>query len=82
MGRGGPRQRNEQTVVVWMLNPDKSLHPVKVKVGITDLNVTELVEGEIKEGDQIITGSSIARSAGPPRLGGQPGGQPGGGQRR
>ena len=83
-GMGAPRPRLEQTAVVWKLNPDKTLHPVKIKVGITDLNVTELIEGDIKEGDQIITGSSMARSAGPPRLGGQPGGQPGGGggQRR
>jgi HlyD family secretion protein len=73
------RQKAEQTAVVWKLNPDKTLRPVKVRVGITDLNVTELIEGDIKEGDQIITGSSSARSTGPPRLGGQPGG---GGPRR
>jgi hypothetical protein len=65
--------------VVWKLNPDKTLRPVKVKIGITDLNVTELIEGDIKEGDEIITGSSSSRSATGPRLPGQAGG---GGQRR
>ncbi len=78
-GMGGARPRPEQTAIVWALNEDKSLRPIKVKVGITDLTVTELIEGEVKQGDQIITGSSTARAGGPPRLGGQPGG---GGQRR
>lgn len=77
-GTGPPRPRLEQTTVVWKLASDKSLIPVKVKIGITDLNVTELIEGDIKEGDQIITGSSAART-GPRPLGAQPAG--GGGRR-
>jgi HlyD family secretion protein len=66
--------------VVWKLLPDKSLQPVRVKTGITDFTNTELVEGDLKEGDQVVTGSSSARSAtGAPGLGRAPGG---GGPRR
>jgi hypothetical protein len=68
---------------VWKLDPDKSLHPVKIKPGITDATVTELVSGDIKEGDQLVTGSASAKAGGgPPRIGaGGPGtqaGRPGG----
>jgi HlyD family secretion protein len=76
---GTPRERVIQTAVVWTLNPDKTLRPVQVKVGITDLNVTELIEGDIKEGDQVITGSS---SAGRPGGANNPLGQAAGGGRR
>lgn len=75
-GRGG--SGGGDFAVVWKLNADKSLQPVKVRAGITDATFTELVNGDIKEGDQLVTGSSTARASGPPRLGG-PGGGPGGG---
>lgn len=67
------RVRLEQTAIVWALNPDKTLRPIKVKVGITDLTVTELIEGELKDGEQLITGSSTTRS-GPNPLGQAAGG--------
>ncbi|MEO6120366.1 MAG: efflux RND transporter periplasmic adaptor subunit [Terriglobales bacterium] len=70
---GGARVRPEQTAIVWALNEDKSLRPIKVRVGITDLTTTEVIEGELKEGDQLVTGSSTARS-GPNPLGQAPGG--------
>lgn len=85
MSRGGgqpgssPRgPRRIESAVLWKLNPDKTLRPVAVKVGITDLNVTEIVEGDVKEGDQVIIGSSQARPTGVNPLGQQGGG----GQRR
>ena len=60
--------------------PDKSLVPVQIHTGITDLTYTELVSGDLKEGDLLITGSAGGGKAGAARLGG-PGG-PGGGPRR
>jgi HlyD family secretion protein len=71
----------DQTAIVWALTPEKTLRPIKVRVGITDLTVSELVEGDIKEGEQLIIGSSSTRSApGANPLGRAAGG--GGGGRR
>lgn len=68
-GQGAARVRPEQTAIVWALTAEKTLRPIKVRVGITDLTVSELVEGDIKEGEQLIIGSSSARSSGPNPLG-------------
>jgi HlyD family secretion protein len=61
------------TQIVWKLLPDKSLQPVRIKTGITDHTFTELVQelnGELKPGDQLITGVAQGRaSSGAPRLG-------------
>ncbi len=64
------------TQVVWKLLADKSLEPVRIKTGITDHTFTELVQdlnGEIKAGDDLVTGvaqggrssSSAPRPGGP-----------------
>src|ERR1051326_3535054 len=45
--------------VVWKLAPDKSLQPVRIKTGITDHTFTEVVQdlnGELKSGDELVTG--------------------------
>lgn len=69
-----PRTPRIDVVVVWKLRPDKSLEPVKVRTGITDHTVTEvaqLLKGELKEGDQLVTGAMAkAASARPPGMGG------------
>ena len=49
--------------IIWTLRPDKSLEPVKVRTGITDHTVTEVVQvlnGELKDGDEVVTGSMAA----------------------
>jgi HlyD family secretion protein len=60
------------TQVVWKLLPDKSLHPVRIKTGITDHTFTELVQelnGDLKPGDDLVTGVAQGRaSAGAPRI--------------
>jgi hypothetical protein len=64
-------------VTVWKLRPDKTMEPVRLRVGITDRTVTELKEvlkGELKEGDQLVTGAARA-SAQTPRSPMQGGGQ-------
>ncbi len=63
--------------IVWKLLPDKSLEPVKIRTGITDHTFTALaqvLQGDLKDGDQLVTGS--AATGGAPSLG------PGGGPRR
>ncbi|HWR17655.1 MAG TPA: efflux RND transporter periplasmic adaptor subunit [Terriglobales bacterium] len=61
--------------VVWKLTADKQLVPVQIKTGITDHTVTEVVQvlaGQLKEGDTLITGSSKAATARAPGMGGPP----------
>jgi HlyD family secretion protein len=46
--------------VLWKLHSDNTLEPVRIRTGITDHTVTEIAEilkGELKEGDQLVTGS-------------------------
>jgi HlyD family secretion protein len=79
-GRGpAPMSREEQTPrydsqVVWKLAPDKSLQPVRIKTGITDHTFTEVIQdlnGELKAGDELVTGVAQGRaSATAPRPGG------------
>jgi HlyD family secretion protein len=60
--------------VVWKLAPDKSLQPVRIQTGITDHTFTEVVQdlnGELKAGDELVTGVAQGRaSATAPRPGG------------
>jgi HlyD family secretion protein len=42
--------------VVWKLGPDKKPIPLGVRVGITDFNNTQMLEGDLHEGDTLITG--------------------------
>jgi HlyD family secretion protein len=61
------------TQVVWKLLPDKSLQPVRIKTGITDHTFTEIVQqlnGELKGGDDLVTGVAQGRGSGAPRPGG------------
>lgn len=41
--------------VVWTQTADGQLKPIAIKVGITDYVNTQLVDGPLKEGDQLIT---------------------------
>jgi HlyD family secretion protein len=66
----GPRM---DVAIVWKLHPDKTLEPVRVRTGITDHTVTEIVQvlnGELKDGDDVITGSMAASANRPPGMGG------------
>jgi HlyD family secretion protein len=57
-GQGAPRTRR---TALWMLGPDKSLLPVVVTLGLTDGIQTEIVSGNLKEGDKVITGEEVAQ---------------------
>jgi HlyD family secretion protein len=74
--------------VVWTQTADGQLKPIAIKVGITDYVNTQLVDGPLKEGDQLITfqeGGAKAATAGSNPLNqsgrGGPGGGGGGGGR-
>jgi len=53
-----------ETAVVWKLNPDKTMEPIKVSLGITDHAYTEVsavVKGDLKESDEVIIRSVIPK---------------------
>ena len=52
-----------QRRIVWALGADKKPQPKKIKLGITDGVNTEVVEGEVNEGDVIITGQTVTSAS-------------------
>lgn len=57
-------RHSADTAVVWKLH-GKDLEPVQISLGITDHAYTALLQvlkGELKEGDEVITGMSVAKS--------------------
>ena len=47
-----------------MLGPDGKPTPVSIRLGISDGNATEVVGGELKEGQEVLVGTLAAGSAG------------------
>jgi HlyD family secretion protein len=78
-GGGGQGNTQAQTrgprtdvAIVWKLRADKTLEPVRVRTGITDHTVTEVVQvlnGQLNDGDEVITGSMAASGNRPPSMG-------------
>src|SRR5215831_4625867 len=77
-----------QTRVVWVLGQDGQPQRRRIKIGLTDGAATEIAEGNLVEGEMVITGQTLSSSAaksnsnqtaapgfgGAPRTGGAPGG--------
>ena len=69
-GEGGDSQRprgfnsmqRPEAAVVWVLNPAKKLIPVGVRTGVTDYTFTELKEGKLEAGAELVIGQSSSRS--------------------
>jgi hypothetical protein len=54
--------------VVWKLHADNTMEPVKISLGITDHSYTEVtgvLKGELKEGDELIIRSVAPKSSAP-----------------
>jgi HlyD family secretion protein len=68
---------------VWVLREGRPA-PVRIRTGLSDGTVTEVVEGELKEGDAVLTSvASTTATGSQPAAGAAPGAQrPGGGFRR
>ena len=60
----GPLPVVESTGRVWMQVNDR-LTPVRVRLGITDGQVTELIEGELQEGAELVTAVNTGAEARP-----------------
>jgi len=62
--------------VVWKQGPNNSLIPLAVQVGVTDYNNTQLLQGNLKEGDLLVITEQVAKTTGttggqrPPGFGG------------
>jgi HlyD family secretion protein len=69
MRGGGPSDQKQ----VWILRGDKPT-VANIKIGVSDGSVSELVEGDVKEGDDVITdvsdgtGKPAGQQAGGPRF--------------
>jgi len=75
----------DQTRIVWTLDANKKPQSHRIKVGISDGTSTEMLEGDLKEDDLVVTGETTsgtprtANTQSPPGFGGAPRG-PGGGR--
>ena len=78
-----------QTRLVWVLGQDGKLQSRRIKVGLTDGISTEVVEGNLQEGEMVVTGQTLTSASKAqssqtpaPGFGGAPRtGAPGGGRR-
>jgi len=49
------------TAVVWNLQPDKSLRPLQIHIGLTDHTYTALTSGDLQPGIELVTGAATAK---------------------
>jgi HlyD family secretion protein len=49
------------TAVVWKLQPDKSLRPLQIHIGLTDHTYTALTAGNLQPGEELVTGATTAK---------------------
>jgi HlyD family secretion protein len=76
---GGQHSQRVDVSVVWKLRGDKTLEPVRIRTGITDHTVTEVAQvlnGQLNEGDELVTGGITPSSGGATRAPGLGGGTP------
>jgi len=77
-----------QVRVVWVLGQNGKPERRRITTGLSDGTATEVVDGDLKEGDMVITGQQLSSSSTrstnstPPGFGGAPRGAGGGGPRR
>jgi HlyD family secretion protein len=66
-----PRAPRAENAVVWKLHSDNTMEPVKISLGITDhayTQVAAVIKGELKEGDELIIRSVMAKTQAPGTL--------------
>jgi HlyD family secretion protein len=67
-GPGKGKKRDSQSGTVYVL-ANGEIKPVAVQVGITDNRNTEIIGGELKEGDRIVTGENGSADKKPSSVG-------------
>jgi len=78
-GGFGNRPRPARPQTVWVLDANKKLAPVPIRTGITDGHFTQVVDGKLKPGDNIVIGLATSKVEGPPPPGSSNPMRPGGG---
>jgi len=79
---GAGTTQKEDWGIVWRLLPNKTLQPVRIKLGVTDFTFTAMEAGSLKPGDDLVIAQSSrgsqAQSGGTPQRGPMsgPGGLP------
>lgn len=61
-GTAGPRPARGargRRIAVWVANPDGTLRPVVIRLGLTDGVQTQVEEGKLQEGQKIVTGVEV-----------------------
>ncbi len=70
---GGAQRARRQPNKVWVQDAEGKLHVRFLRLGVTDNTYTQLLRGDLKEGDEVLTGeagpNAQADSFGPPRGG-------------
>jgi HlyD family secretion protein len=61
-GRGGSGKR-QQIQVIWTMNANKTFEAHIIRTGITDGRFTEIIAGDLKEGDVIVVGGGPPASS-------------------
>ena len=79
-GLGGAPPARKRPQTVYILGADNKLKAVEIRTGITDGHYTQVVSGELKAGDLVVTGLATSKvdTNAPPGSAG-PMGRPGGG---
>jgi HlyD family secretion protein len=63
-GRGAAANSlREDSGIVWKLNPDKTLEPMQVGLGVTDFTFTAMTGGKLNPGDDLVIGQSTNKTA-------------------
>ena len=80
-GAAGAQQHTPRVdvSVIWKLRPDNTLEPVRIRTGITDHTVTEVAQvlnGQLNEDDELVTGGMSVTSSSNTRAPGLGGGTP------
>jgi HlyD family secretion protein len=82
---GAPTAPRKRPQSVYVLGADNKLTAVEIRTGITDGHYTQVVSGDLKPGDNVVTGLATSKVEGnpPPGANNGPmgGGRPGGGGR-
>jgi len=75
-GLRGDRKKGGGGQTIWVLGDDKTPRPLAVKLGITDGNMSEVIEGDLREQQEVIVGiasKDAAAGSGRPQPAGQRG---------
>lgn len=62
-GGGSMASRRTQTPRVWLLDKNGKLKMVMLQTGVTDNTITEVVSGDLTEGQEIITGITASANS-------------------